>query len=93
MVRLGWAERPVDHEQLYDLPLDPNEMRNVAGEPRYQAIRQELSDKLDAWMRDTDDPLLNGPVAAPEGARINTRDQRSAEEDPIVVGPVSASSH
>jgi N-sulfoglucosamine sulfohydrolase len=86
MVRLGWAERPVDHEQLYDLPLDPNEMRNVAGEPRYEAVRQELSDKLDAWMRETNDPLLEGPVPAPPGARINTRDQRSAEEDPITVG-------
>jgi N-sulfoglucosamine sulfohydrolase len=86
MVRLGWAERPVDHEQLYDLPLDPNEMRNVAGEPRYEAVRQELSDRLDAWMRDTRDPLLDGPVPAPPGTRINTREQRSAEEDPITVG-------
>src|SRR3954464_3855406 len=86
MVRRGWAEGPVDHEQLCALPLDPNEMRNVAGEPRYEAVRQELSDKLDAWMRDTDDPLLDGPVPAPAGARINTRDQRSAEEDPITVG-------
>jgi N-sulfoglucosamine sulfohydrolase len=86
MVRLGWAERPVDQEQLYDLPLDPNEMRNVAGEPRYKAARAELSDRLDAWMRETGDPLLEGAVPAPAGARINTRDQRSAEEDPIEVG-------
>jgi N-sulfoglucosamine sulfohydrolase len=86
MVRLGWADRPVDHEQLYDLPLDPNEMRNVAGEAAYEAVRRELSDRLDAWMRDTGDPLLNGPVPAPAGARINTRDQLSAEEDPITVG-------
>jgi N-sulfoglucosamine sulfohydrolase len=85
MVRLGWAERPVDGEQLYDLPLDPNEMRNVAGEPRYAAVRQELSDRLDRWMRDTGDPLLDGPVAAPPGTRVNTREQRSAEEDPVTV--------
>jgi N-sulfoglucosamine sulfohydrolase len=95
MVRLGWAERPVDGEQLYDLPLDPNEMRNVAGEPRYETVRQELSDKLDAWMRETGDPLLDGPVPAPAGARVNTRDQRPAEEDPIIVGdedPLAAAS-
>jgi N-sulfoglucosamine sulfohydrolase len=86
MVQLGWADRPVDREQLYDLPLDPNEMRNVVGEPHYEPIRRELSDRLDAWMRETDDPLLDGPVPAPLGARVNTRDQRSAEEDPITVG-------
>jgi arylsulfatase A-like enzyme len=86
MVQLGWADRPVAQEQLYDLPLDPNEMRNVAGEARYEAVRAELSDRLDAWMRETGDPLLEGRVPAPPGARINTRDQRSAEEPPIVVG-------
>jgi hypothetical protein len=61
-------------------------MRNVAGEARYEAVRAELSDRLDAWMRETGDPLLEGRVPAPPGARINTRDQRSAEEPPIVVG-------
>jgi N-sulfoglucosamine sulfohydrolase len=86
MVRLGWSERAVQHEQLYDLPLDPSEMRNVVGEPRYAAVRQQLSDKLDAWMRETCDPLLDGHVPAPPGARINTRDQVSAEEEPITVG-------
>ena len=86
MVSLGWAERPVDREQLYDLPLDPNEMRNVAGEPRYEAARAELSDRLDAWMRDTGDPLIDGHMPAPPGARINTRDQLSAEEEPVTVG-------
>src|SRR3954454_5627110 len=46
MVGLGWADRPVDREQLYDLPLDPNEMRNVAYEPGYAEVRAELSEKL-----------------------------------------------
>jgi arylsulfatase A-like enzyme len=86
MVGFGWADRPVDREQLYDLPLDPNEMRNVAKEPAYAAVRAELSARLDDWMRETGDPLLDGAVPAPAGARINTREQRSAEEEPIVVG-------
>jgi N-sulfoglucosamine sulfohydrolase len=90
MVGLGWADRPVDREQLYDLPLDPNEMRNVAQEAAYADVRAELSDRLDRWMQETDDPLLDGSVAAPAGARINTRDQRSADEPPIVVGEVRA---
>jgi arylsulfatase A-like enzyme len=87
MIKMGWADRPVDHEQLYDLPLDPNEMRNVAQEERYADVRQELADRLDAWMRETADPLLDGDIPAPPGARINTREQRSAEEEPMVVEP------
>jgi arylsulfatase A-like enzyme len=85
MITYGWHERPVDHEQLYDLPLDPNEMRNVAHEPGYADVRAEMSQRLDDWMRETGDPLLDGDVPAPPGARINTREQRSAEEEPIVV--------
>ncbi|MEA2450265.1 MAG: N-sulfoglucosamine sulfohydrolase [Thermoleophilaceae bacterium] len=86
MIDLGWADRPVDREQLYDLPLDPNEMRNVAEETAYADVRRQLSDRLDAWMRATGDPLLEGDVPAPAGARINTREQRSAAEPPVVVG-------
>ena len=86
MIAQGWADRAVDPEQLYDLPLDPSEMRNVAAEPAYQDIRRRLAQRLDDWMRETGDPLLDGDVPAPPGARINTREQRSAEEPPIVVG-------
>ena len=86
MISYGWHQRPVDHEQLYDLPLDPNEMRNVAHEPAYAETRAELAQRLDDWMRETDDPLLSGDVPAPPGALVNTREQRSAEEEPVVVG-------
>ena len=86
MVGLGWADRPVDREQLYDLRLDPNEMRNVAAEDGYAAVRADLAARLDGWMEATGDPLLHGRVPAPAGAQINTRDQLSAEEPPLVVG-------
>jgi hypothetical protein len=33
----------------------------------------------------TADPLLDGPVPAPAGARINAQDQRSADDTPFVV--------
>jgi hypothetical protein len=33
-------------------------------------------------MRDTGDPLLDGPVAPPAGAEVNDPDQRSAA-DPV----------
>jgi len=83
MIELGWADRPIDPEQLYDLALDPNEIRNVAAEPRYAGVRADLARRLERWMDETDDPLLAGHVPAPPGAAINTRAQRSAGEPPI----------
>ena len=49
-------ERP--EVELYDLRHDPWEQCNVAGRPEYRAIEKDLSEKLDQWMRDTDDPAL-----------------------------------
>ena len=37
-------------------------------------------------MRETDDPLNDGPVPAPDGARLNRQDQLSAEEPTYTVG-------
>ena len=51
--------------ELYDLDADPLEQRNIAGTPTTASIEKELSSRLWAWMRETDDPLLNGPVPSP----------------------------
>jgi len=67
----GWAERTIPDEQLYDLVFDPNETHNLADAPTTQATLAELRDRLDHWMADTDDPLLQGGVAAPSGAQVN----------------------
>ena len=37
---------------------DPAEAANVADDPAYADVRAELAERLDAWMRETDDPLL-----------------------------------
>jgi arylsulfatase A-like enzyme len=50
------------YEELYDLESDPNEYVNLAGDEAYEHVREELEDRLVAWMRQTDDPLLNGPI-------------------------------
>ena len=39
---------------------------------------EEMRNKLDHWMRVTNDPLLHGPVSAPPGAELNDPDQMSA---------------
>jgi N-sulfoglucosamine sulfohydrolase len=51
--------------ELYDLAADPLEKTNLAGRDEVRDVEHEMSELLWAWMRETDDPLLKGPVASP----------------------------
>ena len=51
--------------ELYDLEADPLEERNLTGTPPLRAVEDELSTALWDWMKETDDPLLRGPVPSP----------------------------
>lgn len=51
-----------DRMELYDLDADPWEQSNLAKDPAYAEIKQELQEQLLGWMKETDDPLLDGPV-------------------------------
>lgn len=64
-------EKIRDAVQLYDLHWDPLESNNLAGQETVSEIQQELEARLHAWMVDTEDPLLRGPVLLPEGALLN----------------------
>lgn len=48
--------------ELYDLQSDPLERHNLAGGTE---VESGLDEALWRWMRETDDPLLEGPVASP----------------------------
>ena len=76
----GWAETPVAEERLYDLVFDPGEHRNLSGDSQYEQVRRELADKLEKWMRETDDPLLAGSVPPPPDAV--TTDVHELDPDP-----------
>ena len=83
LLRGGWAEREIPKEQLYDLLFDPNEANNLLEDPDYAAVLADLRGRLEAWMRDTEDPLLAGHVDPPPGVDINLPDQRSATDPTI----------
>ena len=81
----GWAEREIPQEQLYDLLFDPNEAHNLAEDPQHAGILEEMRRRLKRWMHETKDPILDGPVPAPTGAELNTRDQLSANDPTTTV--------
>ncbi len=85
LLHYGWQDRPIAAGQLYDLIFDPNEMCNLANDPAYSTTLQEMQQRLAAWMIETDDPLLQGPVPAPADARLNDPNQLSAGDPTHVV--------
>lgn len=45
-------------EELFDLVDDPNEVRNLAGDPAHHDTLRALREKMEAWQRQTNDPWL-----------------------------------
>ncbi|RRJ31832.1 sulfatase family protein [Halocatena pleomorpha] len=58
--QLRSGRRP--YEELYDLEEDPYEQTNLVNDPQYEHVRDQLRGRLVRWMRNTSDPLLEGPV-------------------------------
>jgi len=72
-----YAFVPRPREELYALAKDPDQIRNVAADPEYAAIRKKLEAQLMAELKRTNDPRLvndgaffeTPPLAGPLGAR------------------------
>ncbi|MBI2440876.1 MAG: sulfatase [Lentisphaerae bacterium] len=80
----GLADRYVPREQLFDLFHDPMERENLAECSAHAAVLADLRGRLDRWMRETRDPLLDGPVPLPPEGFANSPDQQSSH-DPLMV--------
>ena len=70
-LRHGWSDLDTAPEQLYDLVFDPQERRNLISEAAHASVVDEMRARLERWMRQTDDPLLQGDVPLPEGAKVS----------------------
>ncbi len=47
-------------EELYDVHKDPAELHNIANDPAYKEIKEKLSQQLEAYLRKTNDPRIEG---------------------------------
>ena len=68
-------DRRGPEEELFDLAADPHEACNLAGRPELASMLDEMRRRLDAWMRQTDDPLRTGRVPCPADAILNQADE------------------
>ena len=50
----AFGKRPA--EELYDLKKDPHQLENVAEKSDYAAAKKKLRERLDRWMKETEDP-------------------------------------
>jgi len=65
LFELSFGRRPA--EELYDLRQDPDQMRNVAGQPAYADEQRRLSAGLLQRLRETGDPRALGQPAPWDG--------------------------
>jgi len=77
----GWRDAPLAEEYLFDLAFDPNETHNLAGDPRMSEVLSDMRGRLDAWVKETDDPLLDGPLMIPAGVSLTPQDAATPETD------------
>ena len=80
LLEAGWGDVDPPREALFDLWLDPSEGTNRIDDPTLSEVVEDLQRRLQDWMVQTGDPLLNGPVPPAEGTVVNTVDQVSASD-------------
>lgn len=66
-VTLIQAPRP--GEELYDCSADPDQLKNLADNPEFAAVKEKLRAKLEAYQRTTKDPRITRDMTVFEQAR------------------------
>ena len=60
--------------ELYDLKNDPHERKNLYNSREARDVRDALQEKLTAWQKSIDDPLLSNPLNTPNvGGTVDVR--------------------
>jgi N-sulfoglucosamine sulfohydrolase len=74
----GYAEGPAPASgqkplrptmQLFDLQEDPDELRDLAGDPAHQQILADMNARFWRWIAAVDDPIRQAPVPTPHFQR------------------------
>ena len=73
LVENGYLNKKRVKEYLFDLWLDPYERDNLVDNSEYAEVYNDLSVRLENWMKRTDDPILKygSRVPKPHGAKVN----------------------
>jgi arylsulfatase len=58
-------------DELYDLRNDPHELKNLAKDAAYAAIKRDLGHKLDRWIKDHEDPFYSLHVTCRSGSKLD----------------------
>lgn len=82
----GWQQLPRHETMLYDHYFDPDGQNNLSGLPAHAETEASLAASLEAWMRETDDPLRHGPVPLPKDVQATDPDAQSPGQEPLLVG-------
>jgi len=76
----GYDQRPVQEYALYDLVFDPMERCNQVENSAYQEVLEEMKQRLETYMQETDDPLLKGPLSPSPEAQANATTKQFSKQ-------------
>ncbi len=68
--RYKYVHFPALPPLLYDLAEDPNELRNIANDPAYGAIRGEMAERMLSWRMTHAERVLANTMLTKDGPVI-----------------------
>jgi len=67
-------------DELYDLKNDPHELKNLAKDPKFAAIKRDLEQKLGQWIKDHKDPFYSLHATTRNGDEFDQPENESTRE-------------